>query len=302
MSNAVKKNLAASVRQRLLTISQQQGEPFDLVLTRYGIERLLYRLSQSSYAKYFLLKGAMLFRVWSAATHRPTRDLDLLGVNPTDLNEVVKTFREICMTPVEADGIEFLAETLKAELIREETAYGGIRVFVEARLGNARIHIQTDIGHGDAVTPEPETVQFPALLDFPAPQLRCYPVYTVVAEKLEALVLLGEANSRMKDFYDLWYLSRNFEFEGSILVTAILATFTRRKTQLPKDIPTGLRDEFARLKLVQWNAFSRKSHLEATDMQSTLREIRKFTWQPLRAAFNDDQFSSTWKPTFGWVD
>lgn len=300
MSQSIKKNLSASVTQRLLMTSRKQGEPFDLILTRYGIERLLYRLSKSRHADRFLLKGAMLFRIWTESSHRPTRDLDLLGTGPIDAADAVATFREICSLPVEPDGLEFIGESVKANPIREEAVYGGIRVNVEARLANIRINVQSDIGFGDAVTPGPLDIDFPALLDFPAPRLKSYPIYTVVAEKLEAVVLLGEANSRMKDFYDLWFLSRNFEFEGETLVSAIRATFNRRKTPLPDELPTGLRDEFPAIKTVQWNAFQRKSRLDKCDMIEVIRAIREFTKKPLDAAFRGERFADLWKPAWGW--
>lgn len=302
MSQPAKRNLPASVRQRLLMASQRRGEPFDLVLTRYGIERLLYRLSQSRYADRFLLKGAMLFRIWTESSHRPTRDLDLLGTGPADAEELATIFREICGIPVEHDGLEFLGESVKTSLIREEAVYGGIRVNLEARLGNIRVHVQTDVGFGDAVTPGPVEVEFPGLLDFPTPRLRSYPIYTVVAEKLEAMVLLGEANSRMKDFYDLWFLSRNFEFDGGTLVSAIAATFTRRKTPLPPELPAGLHDEFATIKVVQWSAFQRKNHLGENPMLDVIRAIRQFAETPIHAAFHGSRMDSTWIPGNGWTD
>jgi hypothetical protein len=232
MSASEKRNLAASVRQRLLVLGQKRGEPFDLILTRYGIERLLYRLSRSAYADRFLLKGAMLFRVWNDSSHRPTRDVDFLGYGLAETKDLEGIFRELCSLPVDTDGLIFLPLTVNAQPIREEAVYGGIRVTLEARLENAKIPIQCDIGFGDAVTPEPEQVEFPALLDFPAPQLRSYPTYTVVAEKLEAMVLLGEANSRMKDFYDLWFLSQHFEFDGNTLVAAGASPIVAKKAGL----------------------------------------------------------------------
>jgi predicted nucleotidyltransferase component of viral defense system len=302
MSNAVKKNLPASVRQRLLMTSQQRGEPFDLVLTQYAIERLLYRLSQSRFADRFLLKGAMLFRIWTENSHRPTRDLDLLGTGPAEADELAAIFREICSTPVEPDGLDFLGDSVKASPIREEAVYGGIRVNTEARLGNVRVHVQTDVGFGDAVTPEPLEIEFPGLLDFPTPRLRSYPLYTVVAEKLEAMVLLGEANSRMKDFYDLWFLSRNFEFDGETLISAICATFGRRKTPLPAQLPTALHDEFAELKSLQWNAFQRKNRLGDTPMLEVIQVIRDFAARPLNDAFHGRPLNSKWTPGAGWSD
>jgi len=282
--------------------SQKRGEPFDLVLTRYGVERLLYRLSKSQYADRYVLKGAMLFRVWTESSHRPTRDLDLLGTVPAETEELTAIFQEICSTPVEPDGLEFLIDSIKANPIREEAVYGGIRVNVEARLDNVRIIVQSDIGFGDAVTPGPLVIDFPGLLDFPTPRLRSYPIYTVVAEKLEAMVLLGEANSRMKDFYDLWFLSQNFEFDGETLVSAIRATFARRKTLLPSELPVGLCNEFAEIKTVQWNAFQRKNRLGENLMVKVIRSIREFAGKPLRAAFDGSHLDSRWIPNEGWPD
>ncbi len=216
MSDIPKKNLPASVRQRLLNLSKERGQPFDLVLVRYGIERLLYRLSCSPYAEKFLLKGAMLFVVWGEDAPRTTRDLDLLGFGPADETEVKANFVDLAGLDVEPDGLEFLPASVAVAPIREDARYSGIRVTLEARLAQARIPLQVDIGYGDAVTPAPAEVDFPPLLDFPAPRLRAYPYYTVMAEKLEAAVLLGAANTRMKDFFDLWYLSGRFTFEGSL--------------------------------------------------------------------------------------
>ena len=300
MSAAGKSNLAASVRQRLLTLGQRRGEPFDLILMHYGIERLLYRLSRSDYADQFLLKGAMLFRVWKDFSHRPTRDLDLLGFSPPETKALESIFRELCLLQVEPDGLLFLPDTVTAELIREHAVYGGIRVTLEARLGNARMPIQCDVGFGDAVTPEPAQIEFPALLDFPAPRLRSYPTYTVVAEKLEAVVLLGEANSRMKDFYDLWFLSRQFEFDGETLVAAIRATFARRKTKLLESTPPSFMNDFSKLKSLQWSAFLRKCRLPQMEMSEALDAIRCFADAPLAYASRAESFTKHWSPTAGW--
>ena len=281
-------------------MSQKRKEPFDLILTRYGIERLLYRLSQSAYADRFLLKGAMLFRVWTDSSHRPTRDLDLLGFGPSEISDLENIFREVCSLPVAPDGLVFSLDMVRAEPIREEAVYGGIRVSVEALLENARISIQCDVGFGDAVTPEPDAIEFPALLEFPAPQLRSYPTYTVVAEKLEAMVLLGETNSRMKDFYDLWFMSRQFDFDGKILVEAIRATFSRRKTNLPEATPFALTGEFSAIKTVQWKAFLRKNSLPELKMAGAVNAIREFTELPLSHASGAKPFLKHWNAAEGW--
>jgi len=295
-----KKNLSASVRQRLLTLSQQRKEPFDLVLVRYGIERLLYRLSRSLHARKFLLKGAMLFTVWSDGTHRPTRDVDLLGFGPSDDDELKTIFTEICRLETEPDGLTFLADSVAAASIREEAAYPGTRITLEARLEKVRIPVQVDIGFGDVVTPAPEEIEFPALLDFPAPHLRAYPIYTVVAEKLEASVRLGETNTRMKDFFDLWFLSQKFSFEGELLKDAIARTFARREMPLPASVPVAITPRFATLKAATWLAFIRRNAIMPLEMAQTLSAIHVFAWPVMNAAANSSTFNQHWTPARGW--
>lgn len=292
--------MPVSVRQRLLTLSERRKEPFDLVLVRYGIERLLYRLSRSPHAEKFLLKGAMLFAIWSDGTHRPTRDVDLLGSGPHDDETLKAIFTELCRLETEPDGLAFLPESVVAEPIREEAAYPGTRVTLEARLENARISVQVDIGFGDVVTPAPDEITFPALLDFPAPHMRAYPIYTVVAEKLEASVRLAEANTRMKDFFDLWFLSRKFPFEGELLKHAITRTFSRREMPLPTAVPLGLTPEFAALKTATWSAFIRRNALVPVEMAATLDAIRAFAWPVMQAAVNAAAFKEHWTPGNGW--
>jgi Nucleotidyl transferase AbiEii toxin, Type IV TA system len=295
-----KRNLPASVRQRLLTLSKRRKEPFDLMLVRYGIERLLYRLSRSPHAEKFLLKGAMLFAIWSDGTHRPTRDVDLLGFGPRG-DEVLKAiFTDLCRLETEPDGLTFLPDSVSAAPIREEAAYPGTRILLEARLANARISVQVDIGFGDVVTPAPEEIEFPSLLDFPAPHLRAYPIYTVVAEKLEASVRLGEANTRMKDFFDLWFLSQKFPFDGELLKDAITRTFSRREMPLPATVPVALTPEFAALKATTWAVFIRRNALAPVEMTATLDLIRAFAWPVMKAASNAVVFDEHWTPAKGW--
>ena len=238
------KNISASVKARLQNVAAKRGEDFNLMLLRYGIERLLFRLSQSPYADRFLLKGAMLFVVWDEKTHRPTRDLDLLGFGSTEKADLIRVFAAVAAVPVVDDGIVFDPESVHADDIREDNAYGGVRIRLLGKLGTAEVPVQIDVGAGDVVTPAPERATFPALLDFPAPQIRTYPVYTVVAEKFEAMVKLGIANTRMKDFHDIWFLAQRFEFDGPTLRKAIDATFARRQTNLPP-LPEALTDAFA---------------------------------------------------------
>jgi len=255
-----------SVRQRLLNRSRETGEDYNLLLTRYAVERLLYRLSQSEHADAFVLKGAMLFTVWTGALHRPTRDLDLLGFGDPSEERLVDVFRNICDQAVDNDGMIFDANSVTAAPIRDEHAYAGIRLRLAAKLGNARINLQVDVGFGDVVTPEARTETYPTLLDQPSPRLRVYPPESVVAEKLEAMVSLGMANSRMKDFYDMWVLLQQFDLDGAGLAAAIQATFERRRTTIPSSVPLAFTDEFAgdSDKQRQWIGFLKRSGLPHT--------------------------------------
>lgn len=236
------RDLTASVRQRLLNLSRARGEDFNLVLTRYALERFMYRLSRSSHGQKFVLKGAMLFPLWGGDARRPTRDLDLLGRGQNDVPSLEQTFREVLKTDVEPDGIMFLPESVRGERIREDEEYEGVRLRFEARLGAARVSVQVDVGFGDVVTPAAEETDYPVLLDFPAPRLLAYPRETAIAEKFEAMVKLGIANTRMKDFRDVWVLSREHSFDGVTLSVAISATFRRRGTSLPDGVPLALTD------------------------------------------------------------
>jgi predicted nucleotidyltransferase component of viral defense system len=279
------KNLAASVQARLLNIAKAEGRDYGQVLTKFALERLLYRLSQSTHADSFLLKGALLFDLWFDVPLRPTRDIDLLGFGLAELPHVIGVFDDLCSITVN-DGIVFVAESIKAEEIRKEANYAGIRISMIGLLGTARTSIQVDIGYGDAVTPAPETAIYPVLLkDFPAPELRVYPRYTVVAEKLETLTTLGIANTRMKDYFDLWVLHEQGEFDQEILRTAIAATFDRRGRSIPTRLPVGLSDEYSNdaQKQRQWEAFLTKNQLKPIELDEVTQTLRAWLW-PLMSA------------------
>lgn len=292
------KNLAASVKARLLALARSRAETFNDLLTRYAIERLLYRLSRSRHADRFLLKGAMLFVLWDDRMPRPTRDVDFLAFGPTEVTDIVAKFREIARTKVESDGLEFDSESVTAEELREEEAYRGLRVKLVARLGKANILLQIDLGTGDAVTPAPAEADFPTLLDFPAPHIRVYPVYTVIAEKFEAMVSLGVRNTRMKDFFDLRFLAGRFAFDGATLHDAIRATFERRKTLLVAT-PYPLSDAFAAEpeKQTQWAAFLQRNALEKAQpsFAEVIRELRGFIGPALEGNPGE------WRPVRGWA-
>lgn len=277
---------AASIHARLLQRAKARGEDFNLILTRYALERFLYRLSLVPARETYWLKGAMLFDLWFDVPHRPTRDADFLGFGPMDIDTLAKTMREICGVPAE-DGMVYNADSISVEEIREDARYGGLRVRLLGKLGNARCTVQLDVGYGDAVTPGPEEAVYPTLLeDQPPPRLRVYPRASVVAEKLEAVVSLGMANSRMKDFFDLRALAREGALDAQQLSEAIAATFARRGTTVPVELQLGLSDEFARDagKRTQWQAFLSKNRLDAPTLDEVIEEIRCFVWEPMKLA------------------
>ncbi len=237
--------LSQSVYQRLLNHGRKTGDNFNLLLVRYAIERLLYRISQSRFAAQFVLEGALLFVVWQVPVHRPTRDLDLLGFGENSRKALELVFQEICELQTEPDGLFYDATTLRIREIRDAQEYGGLRLDLIAFLGQAQIPVRIDSGFGDVVLPPPVEANYPVILDFPAPRLRVYSRETVIAEKLHALTELDLTNSRMKDFYDLWILSRYFSFDGETLAVAIGATFERRQTAISVDPPIGLTPTFS---------------------------------------------------------
>jgi hypothetical protein len=267
------RNVAASVRQQLLNLRRTKNEDYNAILTQFVIERFLYRLSKSPLSRQFVLKGAMLFRAWSGELHRPTKDLDLLGTGEPWPDAVANAVQQIIATKVSDDGLTFLADTVLATEIRGLQEYGGVRVKLTAMLGTARLPMQLDVGFGDAITPEPSVQAFPTLLEMDRPKLRMYPVETVVAEKCEAVVILGMANSRMKDFYDLWVIFRSYEPSDDVMVLAIAATFKCRQTELPIELPIGFSDEFGQDATVQrlWQEFLRR--LQIDDVPASLAEV-----------------------------
>lgn len=272
----MKANLAASIRQRLLNRARQAQETFDAVLNRFGRERLLYRIGISEYRDQFLLKGAMLFALWYDMPHRPTRDMDLLGFGAGELFVLERVFREITQQLVE-DGLRF-SETVKAEEIRKEANDAGARVTLLANLEQARIPLQVDIGFGDLVTPTAEQIDYPVLLeDLNPPRLGAYPVYTVIAEKLQAIVSLGMVNSRLKDYFDLQVLLEREQLDELVLAEAVRRTFAVRSTPLPQQVPMGLSSEFGEDlgKQNQWRAFLRRNEVAEVPLPQVVALIRE---------------------------
>jgi hypothetical protein len=301
------RNLAASVRQRLLNLAQAQKEDFNLVLTRYGIERLLYRLERSAAGERFILKGAMLFVLWSDTPHRATKDVDLLCRGDNSIAEIEAVFRAVCQVDVVPDGLEFDLTTVTGGAIKADREYPGVRIRLTAFIAGTptRINLQIDVGFGDIVTPAPQLMSLPTLLaDLPAPQLYAYNRETAIAEKFEAMVLLGIGNTRMKDFYDLWYLSQHFTFNGNLLSQAIAATFERRRTLLPIVPPLALTSEFANdeTKQRQWVAFVKKGRLigEGLVLNQIGAILHDFLMPPTIAIATGVEFDRVWSSDIGW--
>jgi hypothetical protein len=298
------KNLAASVRDRLLKHARQSKDEFQLVLMRFGLERLLYRLSKSDYADEFVVKGAMLFLIWTGEPHRATKDLDLLALKSASIQHLEAVFRKVLKTSVKDDGIVFLPDTVAAEVIRENDIYRGVRVGIEARLGNARVPLQVDVGFGDVVTPKARRIVFPTLLDLPAPEVAIYPKETTIAEKFEIMVKLGMANSRMKDYHDIWTLCREFDFDGEVLSRAVRATFRRRHTAIPVAMPTALSPDFCAdaSKRRQWEAFTKRGKLRVAEqnLSVVVTLVRDFLWPVATATANQKIFEGHWPKGGGW--
>ncbi len=255
------KNIAQSIHQRLLNIRDQTGEPFNHLLMRYGLERLLYRLQISGHGNTFVLKGAMLLSLWQDVPKRPTRDIDLLGLGDLTHERLRSIFTDACNTAVIDDGLRFDADSIQTDDIRDEQEYHGVRIRLLGFLGPARLPIQIDVGFGDALIPEPQHIIYPTILDFPAPQLRAYHPASVIAEKFNAMVVLGVFNSRMKDFYDMYVILQHMPMDDEMLKTAIQATFNRRKVPLPDKLPIAFTSDFLEdgNKQKQWQTFLNRS-------------------------------------------
>ena len=289
---------SASVLARLLNRSRSTGENYNLLLSRFAIERLLYRLSVSPHAGNFVLKGALLFALWFDTPHRPTKDADLLGFGADDADTLRSTFTAICAIDAD-DGVRYDIDSMRVAPIREDNVYGGLRLTLTAFVGSARLPVQVDIGFGDAITPAPELITYPTLLEgMEAARLRAYPVYTVIAEKFHAMVVLGMSNSRMKDFFDLAVIARTSELDGSTLVDALRATFGRRGTPMPESTPPALTQAFASdsVKGKQWLAFVTKAGLQAASLEVVVGELGALL-RPLNdAVVGGLRFDAKWSP------
>ena len=296
------RNLPESVKARLTTLARSTGRPFNEVLQYYAIERFLFRLSCSPHAGLFILKGGLIFYAQQIPFRRPTRDIDLQAGAPITVMDIEHLTRAICAQPVEPDGLTFDTASVVGERIVNNTALQGVGVKCRAYLGTAQITVQIDVSYANVITPAEVAIAYPTLLDSPEPQLRAYPYETVIAEKLQALVFLGAINDRLKDFYDLWLLSRHVSFHGQTLCDAIGATFAQRLTPVPAGLPVALTPTFAEAKQRQWLALLSKfspTNSATADFGVVLTELGNFLLPPLFAV-PSEHFAATWTPPGPW--
>ena len=297
-------NLPASVRARLKNKADEIGLDFNQALQYYAMERFLYRLSKTKWADCLIVKGAAMLRVWDGAVARPTRDIDFLGRIENSPEAVAAMVRE-CLAVESADGVEFSADVV-VEPITIEDRYPGVRALVETRLAGARMRLQLDIGVADVAVPEPGWVDYPTLLDMDAPHILAYQPATAIAEKFETMISKGLLNSRLKDYYDIWMLSRSIIFDGSELTESIAATFGRRGTGVPSSRPTVLSDDYAKRpeRMTQWSAFVTRlgvSGIKAPDsLVDVVDDINVFIMPPASAAADGRSFNRIWVPGEGW--
>ncbi|KAA3614221.1 MAG: nucleotidyl transferase AbiEii/AbiGii toxin family protein [Planctomycetota bacterium] len=297
------KDVAASIRQRLLQEAQTSKRPFNELLQYFAMERFLYRLSSSQHSSAFVLKGALMMTAWRVAVTRPTKDIDLLGQVANEVERVVAMIKDVCTQEVEADGLEFDPDSAQGERITEEAEYEGVRVRFRASLGTARVSMQVDVGFGDAVIPKPVLADYPVILELPAPRLRGYTRESSIAEKFHTMARRGLLNSRMRNYFDIWVLSRQFDFQGKVLAKAIGETFVRRGLAVPSS-PVALTKEFAEdaSKAAQWKGFLRKTKLEHApqDLVEVVEALADFLGPVAAALGKGQKFDLQWMAPGPW--
>jgi len=297
------KNIPASIRARLQNIARETYRPFAEVLQYYAMERFLYRFSKSHYAGEFILKGALMFAVWNIPRRRTTLDIDF-SARLYNTNTIEKTVKDLCKLKVPPDGLVFDPETVRGQRIREDADYEGVRVKFVGFLERSRVPMQIDVGFGDVIYPRPKMIDYPVMLDLPEPRLKGYPSETVVSEKFETIIKLGLLNSRMKDFYDLWLMMHQFNFNGSSLTEALKRTFKHRKTKLPGDLPLFAEEIYDEKsdRQVLWKAFLKKGDIQHAPekLSAIAKEIEKFLIKPLNAINKGIEFKEEWTASKTW--
>jgi predicted nucleotidyltransferase component of viral defense system len=293
-------NIPASIHQKILNKAIAEQRVFNELLQYFAIERFLLRLGESRYGKKFVLKGSFVFLAWQVPLTRPTRDMDFLGFTENTIQNLVLIVKEICIQSVENDGIEYDPDSVTGEIIKEEADYQGIRITFLAYLGKARIHMRLDVGFADIVTPPPENVEIPTILDnMQKPYVRAYPPETVIAEKFQTMVYLGKINSRMKDFYDLWFMAKKMKFDFDLVYRAIRNTCEQRKTQIPETLPFSISEEFAHEKQSQWTSFLKKNQIDTAPQNFIdVVQILRIFFTPF--ILQKEYPPHHWYPEMGW--
>lgn len=296
------KNVAASVHQRLKNLAHSTGQTHQYLLTHYAIERFLYRVSVSAYSGKFILKGALSFLVFAPDFPRATRDLDFLSYTDNRVETLSRIIHEICQVKVEDDGLHFDLSSITGTAIHADSQYSGVRVKFAGYLGGARIPMQIDFGFGDVVIPPPAYADYPSLLDFPAPRIRVYPLETVLAEKIQAILALDLLNSRLKDFYDVWFLTQTQSFEGAVVAEAFRLTFARRETDIPRSMAADFLEAFALKNERQWQAFQKRlsDPASAPTLPDVLTRLERFTTPLFHALTAGGGWEQRWVAGSGW--
>lgn len=304
MSGREVKNVVASVLTRLRNHSKSSDAPFQQVLQQYAIERFLYRISKSKHAQTVVLKGALLLKTIGIPRSRPTMDIDMLRKGKADQASLVALVKDCATLETEADGLALLPDSLVAEKITKDSEYKGTRILMDARMDNVRLRIQIDFGVGDVMVPGPRMIEYPVFLGGDTIQLLAYPIESAIAEKLQAMVALGDANSRMKDFYDVWICSKYLDFNTDTLFAAIEATFNNRETSPPAEEFEALTTNFVERHRVQWNAFVKKlgEHELIDAFGKVVEDLKTFAMPVFRSLAHDEKPTQRWKAGTGWTD
>ena len=297
------KNVAASIHARLLNEARATGRPFNELLQYFAMERFLYRLSRSPYSRKFVLKGALMLATWKVSPTRPTKDIDLLGRVTNDMEHIVGIVREVCGQVVEPDGLEFDRDSVRGDRIAQEAEYEGVRVLFRGVLGTARVSMQIDVGFGDTVVPGPVTTDYPTILDLPTPRIQGYTRESVIAEKLHAMARRGLLNSRIRDYFDVWALSRQFDFDGEVLAEAIQEAFARRGIRVDAHL-VGLTNQFSEdpAKAAQWRGFLRQIRLDDAPrgLAEVVEAIATFLGPVAEALGERRPFRGRWRAPGPW--
>ena len=303
MSANERKNIVASVLAKLRNTSRSSGAPFQQILQQYAMERFLYRISKSRHAQSVILKGALLLKTIGIPNARPTMDIDMLRKGKADQASLLALVHDCATLEVEADGVSLLAYSAIAEEITKDSEYKGTRILMDARMDNVRLKLQIDFGVGDVIVPGPRIIEYPAFLGGDTIELLAYPVETAIAEKLQAMVALGNTNSRMKDFYDVWICSSYLVFDANSLMKSIDATFKNRQTLVPAEVFDALTPHFARTHRIQWNAFVRRigEHHLADKFDTVVEDLQKFAMPVLGSLTRREKLSQQWTAGTGWL-